>query len=443
MNFKKEMNLKEYLRFLAPSILFLAFISAYQIVDGYFISSYVGSNALAAVNLILPLNSIIFAVGLMFAAGGGALVSMKLGEKDTKTASKYVSNLLMISIVFGLLASVLAFLFKGFILERLGVNSELWEYANLYSIFTFITFPFIIAKMELAGFLRAEGSPKISLIMTIIGGLANIILDFLFIAIFDMGVAGAGLATLLGIIISLIYASIYFKSPKSAFSIGFHSLDFKFLKSVIFNGSSEMVSELSIGFVALVFNLLCLEHAGNDGLAAISVILYIQFFVGNSFFGLVLGTSPLISYYYGAKNLEALKKTKKYALNTLLIVSPIVVGMIFLGKSFLVSIFFDAGNPAYDLAVQGLSIFTFGFLFVGYNMFGSAMFTALSNGKISAMIAFSKTFIVFSIIAYVLPRVMGVEGIWFIMPIVEVSIAFLVFYLTQEKKMKKYYAFLG
>ena len=443
MNFKKEMNLKEYLRFLAPSILFLAFISAYQIVDGYFISSYVGSNALAAVNLILPLNSIIFAVGLMFAAGGGALVSMKLGEKDTKTASKYVSNLLMISIVFGLLASVLAFLFKGFILERLGVNSELWEYANLYSIFTFITFPFIIAKMELAGFLRAEGSPKISLIMTIIGGLANIILDFLFIAIFDMGVAGAGLATLLGIIISLIYASIYFKSPKSAFSIGFHSLDFKFLKSVIFNGSSEMVSELSIGFVALVFNLLCLEHAGNDGLAAISVILYIQFFVGNSFFGLVLGTSPLISYYYGAKNLEALKKTKKYALNTLLIVSPIVVGMIFLGKSFLVSIFFDAGNPAYDLAVQGLSIFTFGFLFVGYNMFGSAMFTALSNGKISAMIAFSKTFIVFSIIAYVLPRVMGVEGIWLIMPIVEVSIAFLVFYLTQEKKMKKYYAFLG
>jgi len=441
MNFKSEMNLKEFLRFLVPSILVLAFMSAYQIVDGYFISAYVGSNALAAVNLIIPMNSIIFSIGLMFAAGGGALASIKLGEKDTKTASKYVSNLLTVAIIFGLLLTLVSFLFKEQILALLGVNEELWGYASVYSTYIFITFPFLIAKMEFAGFLRAEGRPKISLIMSVVGGIVNIVLDYLFIVVLDMGVAGAGLGTMLGIMISLIYAIVYFSSPKSVFNFGFYRIDWKFLKSVVFNGSSEMVSELSIGFTALVFNLLCLKYAGNDGLAAISVILYIHLFVGNSFFGFAIGTAPLISYYYGSKNLEALKKAKKYALNTLLLVSPVIVGMVFLGKSILVSIFFDPANPAYDLAVQGLAIFTFGFLFVGYNMFGSAMFTALSNGKISAMISFAKSFIIFSIIAYLFPRYMGVEGIWLIMPSVEAIIAFLVFYLTQEKRMLKYYAF--
>lgn len=442
MNFKNEMNAKEFLRFLTPSILVMAFMSAYQIVDGYFISAFVGSNALAAVNLIIPLNSIIFAFGLMFASGGGALISIKLGEKDAVTASKYISNLLTVSIAFGLFAMFLSFLFKEQLLALLGVNDELWEYASTYAVYIFITFPLLISKMEFAGFLRAEGSPRLSLIMSVIGGIVNIILDYLFIAVFDMGVAGAGLATMLGISTSLIYAIVYFYSPKSVCRLAWHSVNFKFLKSVIFNGSSEMLSELSIGFTALVFNLLCLKHAGTDGLAAISVILYIHLFVGNSFFGFVIGTAPLISYYYGAKNLESLRKAKKYALNTLLLVSPVIVGMVFFGKSLLVSIFFQDTNPAYDLAIQGLSIFTFGFLFVGYNMFGSAMFTALSNGKISAMISFTKSFVIFSIIALTLPRLLGVEGIWLIMPIVEVSIALLVFYLTREKRMQRYYAII-
>ncbi|MCT4587599.1 MAG: MATE family efflux transporter [Carboxylicivirga sp.] len=440
MHFKQEMNVKEFLNFLTPSILVMAFMSAYAIVDGYFISAFVGSDALAAVNLIIPLNSIIFAVGLMFAAGGGALISIKLGEKNKETASKYFSNLLLVAIGFGLLVTVVSFLFKEEILGLLGVNEELWNYSSNYSNFIFISFPFLITKMEFAGFLRAEGSPKVSLIMSVIGGLANIILDYLFIVVFDMGVEGAGLATMLGIIIAILYAGRYFASSKSSFSFGFHPIDFKFMKEVIFNGSSEMVSELSIGFTALVFNLLCLKYAGNDGLAAISVILYIHLFVGNSFFGFAIGTAPLISYYYGSKNIKALRKVKKYALNTLLAVSPIVVSMVFISKSLLVSIFFDANNPAYELAVQGLSIFTFGFLFIGYNMFGSALFTALSNGKISAMISFTKSFIIFAIMAFMLPKLMGVDGIWLIMPVVEISIAMLVFYLTRENRQKAYYA---
>ncbi len=437
MRFKNEMNSKEFLNFLMPSILVMAFMAIYAIVDGYFISTYVGSTALAAVNLTIPVNSLIFSFGLMLASGGGALASIKLGEKNVKLASKYFSNLLVVAINFGVFMTIVSFIFQDNILQFLGVNDALLVYAESYSFYVFLTFPLLIAKMIFAGFLRAEGNPKTSLIMSVIGGLANIILDYVFIVVLDMGVKGAGLATLLGIAIALIYAGIYFNSDKSTFNFGFHTIDIKFMKSVVFNGSSEMVSELSIGFTALIFNLLSLKYAGNDGLAAISVILYINLLVGNSFFGFAIGTAPLISYYYGKKDFAMLAKVRKYTINSLLIISPVIVVAIIVGKSFLVSIFFSPDNPAYELAIQGLSIFSFGFLLVGYNMFGSAMFTALSNGKISAIISFSKTFVVFAFMAYLLPQMMGINGVWLIMPIVELLIAFMVFYLTREKKMNR------
>jgi Na+-driven multidrug efflux pump len=161
--------------------------------------------------------------------------------------------------------------------------------------------------------------------------------------------------------------------------------------------------------------------------------------VGNSFYGFAMGTAPLISYYYGKKDIKTLRNVRRYALNSMLIASPVIVAFIFFSKSLLVSIFFDASNPAFNLAVNGLSVFAFGFLLTGYNMFGSSMFTALSNGKISAFISFTKSFVVFAAIAYLLPLIMGVEGIWLIMPVVELTIAFLVFYLTREQRMRKYY----
>ena len=436
MNFKEEINLKEFFRFLTPSVLNMMFISAYLITDGYFVSRFVGSDALAAVNLIIPANSIIFAIGLMFAAGGGALISIKLGEGDKKTASRFFSNVFMVAIVLGIVISAGTFLFKDQILSLLGVNSELWGLANSYSFYTFLTFPLLISKIMFAVILRAEGNPKASLYVSVVGGVANVILDFLFIVIMDMGIAGAGLATMLGFIIAILYGIKHFRSDKTSLKFGFHPIDRKFISSVIFNGSSETVSELAIGFTALIFNLLCLKYAGNDGIAAISVILYINMLVGNSFYGFAMGAAPLISYYYGKKDITTLKKVKRYTLNSLLTISPIIVVAIVIGKSQLVSVFFDSSNPAFEIAIQGLSIFAFGFLLTGYNMFGSVMFTALSNGKISAIISFSKSFVIFSLIAYILPKSMGLKGIWFIMPSVELSIAFLVFYLTREKRMK-------
>lgn len=438
MHFKKEISSKDYLGFLLPSVLVLMFISTYTIIDGYFISAFVGPNALASVNLIMPINSMVFAIGLMFAAGGGAMASIKLGENAKKKASQYFSNLLVMAFGLGLAIMLLSFFFHDQLLNFLGVNQSLWQDAKTYSIYSILTFPFLITKVIYAGFLRAEGNPKISLIMTILGGIANLVLDYLFIVVFKMGVAGAGLGTMAGIIIALIYGTSYYGSEKATLRFGFYTLDFTFLKKAIFNGSSEMVSELAIGFTALVFNLLSLKYAGNNGVAAISVILYIHLFVGNSFQGFAIGTAPLLSYHYGAGNVQTLKRVMHFSRWFLLITSPLVVVISLVAKSPLVSFFFDEGHLSYSLAVNGLFIFSFGFLLVGYNMYGSAMYTALSNGKVSAIISFSKSFILFPLAALILPELFGIMGIWLIMPVVETITAILVFYLTRQKQLTRF-----
>lgn len=324
MNFKKGITYKEFIKFLFPSILVMLSISIYTVVDGYFVSKYVGSNALAAINIILPINSVMFAVGLMFSAGGGALASIKLGENDAKTASKYFSNLLTIAIGFGIATMILALVFQDNLLNFLGANESLLPYAKKYSLYIILTLPLLMIKIIFAGFLRAEGSPKASLIMSLIGGFVNMILDFIFIVKLDMGISGAGLATLIGILSAIIYGARYFASKKAVFRFGFHPIDFKFVKNTIFNGSSEMVNELAVGFTIMIFNLLTIKHAGNDGVAAISVILYINFLISSVYIGFSIGVAPLLSYQYGAKNLVALKQIMGYARKTLLIISPLL-----------------------------------------------------------------------------------------------------------------------
>ncbi|MCT4634100.1 MAG: MATE family efflux transporter [Firmicutes bacterium] len=436
--FKKDISFKEFIMFLIPSIAVMAFMSTYAIVDGYFVSKYVSSDALAAVNLILPINSIIYAVGLMFAAGGGAFSSIKLGEGDSKAASKFFSNLLMVAVIFGLVVMVIALTFKGQLLAFLGVNGALYSYGSVYSIFAIVTFPFIITKMIFTGFLRAEGQPKVSLKMSILGGSINMVLDFIFIVVMKMGVAGAGLGTLLGIIISLIYAGRYFKSEKSVLKFKLAAIEWKLVINSMVNGSSEMVSELAIGFTSFVLNTLTIKHFGKDGVAAIAVILYVNFFVSMIYQGIAIGTSPLLSYHYGAKNYNALAKVRKYTSYTIGVTSLLLSMIVFFYNYSLVSIFFRSDNMAYSIAVNALSIVAFAYLLMGVNMYGSAMYTALSNGKISAVISFSKTFIIFAGASYIIPKIMGSEGIWFILPVVEVITALMVFYLTRERQLERY-----
>ena len=437
MGFKKDLSLKEFIRFLLPSIAVMAFMSTYAIVDGYFISKYAGSDALAAVNLILPINSIIFSVGLMFAAGGGAFAAIKLGQGDEQAASKFFSNLMTVSIGFGVLVMALALVIKEPVMSFLGVTNVLKPYASVYSTFAILTLPFLISKMIFAGFLRASGKPDVSLKMSIIGGLVNMVLDYVFIAIMGMGVAGAGLGTMFGMISALIYASKYFASDASKIKFKLEPIDFALIWETMINGSSEMVSELAIGFTTLVLNTLTIKYLGEDGVAAIAVILYINFFASMIYQGIAIGVSPLLSFHYGAKNFKTLAQIRKYTKYTLFFVSIGTTFVVFANNEFLVSIFFQSGNNAHTIAASGLTIVSFAYLLMGSNMYGSAMYTAFSNGKVSAIISFSKTFIIFAAAAYMLPKSLGPKGIWLILPVTEFITGFLVFYLTSDKQLQR------
>lgn len=269
--------------------------------------------------------------------------------------------------------------------------------------------------------------------MSIIGGITNITLDYIFIVKLNMGIAGAGLGTFLGCITSVLIAIYFFTGNRSKFVIRLQSIDWSFMKNTIFNGSSEMVNEIALAFSTFIFNILTLKYFGNSGVAAISVILYVNFLFSSIFIGFASGVAPLLSYHYGAQNIEVLKKITKYTKKTLLVISPTIFIITIVSTPLLTGIFLPKTDQAYELATQGLYIFTFAFLFSGLNMYGSSFFTALSNGKISAMISFGKTFIFFSIFAFLLPLYVGVDGIWMIMPFTEALTSIVVILLMKKK----------
>jgi putative MATE family efflux protein len=437
MAFKRTITGKEYIKFVLPSIVVMVSLSVYMIIDGYFVATYVGSDALAAMNLIMPLNSVIHAVALMFTAGGGALISIKLGENDKKSASQYFSTLLTVAVTLSIVAAVGCYIFQDTLLNFLGVNESLYAYAGVYSNYIIGALPLLILNIFFADFLRAGGKPKASMVMGLLGGMANVILDYLFIVILDMGIAGAGLGTVLGIVSALVYGVRYYRSSSAVFTYTLCPIDWRLLKNTMANGSSEMVGELAVGYTTWLLNILCLKYAGTDGVAAISVILYINFFVSCIYIGLSIGTAPLLSYHYGAKNQQTLQSIMGYAQKMLLFISPIAVAFIWLFSPNLVSVFIDASALAHKHAIQGLYVFAFSLLLVGYNLYNSAMFTAFSNGKISAVISFSKTFIFISLGAVILPPLFGLKGVWLVVPMAELVTAVMVFYLTREKQLRR------
>lgn len=438
MIFREKITPMSFTKFILPSILVMLCISIYTVVDGIFVARFVGSNALAAINIVLPLYTIAFAVGIMFSTGGGALVSIKLGQKHIKEASENFTQLLVVGISFGILATVICLLFRNHLLQFLGATTALKPYAKDYSFFMIISFPVLICKVLFEGFLRADGNPGLSLKMSILGGVTNIVLDYIFIVPMGMGISGAGLGTFLGAFISLFIGFAHFQSGRSVLSFSLSPIDYSFLLKTVTNGSSEMVNEIAIAFTTLVFNTLTLKYAGNSGVAAISIILYINFIFSSIYIGFSTGVAPLISYQYGARNEKELNTVLLYCRRFLMICSPFLFVITLITTPLLVSIFVNQSDPVYSIAVQGLYLFSISFIFNGLNMYGSGLFTALSNGKISALISFSKTFIFFLIGSLTLPVLFKLTGVWLIQPLAEGICAILVVYFMKSKSNKKY-----
>lgn len=404
---------KKLLRFTVPSIVMMICTSMYGVIDGIFVSNYIGKTSLAAINFIMPVLYIFAMFGYMFGAGGSALVSKTMGEGDRRRANGLFSLFVYISIIFGVFMTIFGYFFMEPLVRWFGADGELLEQSLVYGhIFILALTAWILLYVFQLFFITAE-KPKLGLWVTIASGVTNIVLDALFIVVFEWGIAGAAAASAIGQLVGGVFPIIYFaRKNSSILRLTKPVIDFKAIFQGFANGSSELVSGMSASFGSILYNVQLLKYAGENGVAAYGVLMYISMIVTSIFNGYSSGIVPVIGYHYGARNHDELKSLLKKSI--------IVVGL------FSTSIFTLSELLAYPIAklyvgydeelmritTHGFFVYSFAFLFMGMAVFASSFFTALNNGTVSAMVAFLRTLVFETTAIIMLPIIFGVDGIW-------------------------------
>ena len=401
------------IRFALPSIVMMVFTSIYSVVDGIFVSNFAGKVPFAAINLIMPYIMILGTVGFMIGTGGTALISKTLGMGDKKKANEIFSFLTVVAIVAGIVLTILSLIFLRPVAILLGAEGEMLENCILYGKIVLPAATAYILQFAFQSFCVTAEKANLSLIMTVFSGVCNIILDALFVAVFRWGLAGAAAATAIAQILGAIIPIVYFIRPnKSLLRLGKFRFDGKVLWRTITNGSSELMSNLSMSIVGMLYNLQLLAYAGEDGIAAYGVIMYVNLFFLSIFIGFVIGAAPLIGYNHGADNRAELKNLFKKSLVIVGVSAVAMAGAAVLLAKPLASIFVSYDRNLWEMTVRGFMIYSVSFLLCGFNIFGSSMFTALNNGLISAVISFVRTLICQIAAVMLLPLIWGLDGIW-------------------------------
>ena len=404
---------RRLLRFTLPSIIMMLFTSIYGVGDGLFVSNIAGKTPFAAINFIMPFLMILGTLGFMFGTGGSALVSKTMGEGEREKANQLFSMIVYISIACGIVLSVLGILLIRPIAALLGAEGDLLENCVLYGRIILITLTAFILQMEFQSFFVAAEKPGLGLVATIAAGVTNMVLDALFIAVFKWGLVGAATATAISQTVGGIVPLIYFFRPNSSLlRLGKTKFDGKALFKTCTNGSSELMSNVSMSLVSMLYNIQLMKYAGEDGVAAYGVLMYVNLVFLAVFIGYAIGTAPVIGYHYGADNHTELKSLLR---KSFVIIGAFSICMLALSISLakpLSTVFVSYDKVLYDMTVRGFYIYSFSFLFAGVAIFGSSFFTALNNGLISALMSFLRT-LVFQIAAVMLlPLVWELDGIW-------------------------------
>ncbi|MCD8245836.1 MAG: polysaccharide biosynthesis C-terminal domain-containing protein [Parabacteroides sp.] len=411
---------RELVHFAWPTIIMMIFMSLYSKVDGVFVARLIGTDALSAVNIVYPLFGFCFAPGVMLATGSSAIVAKLLGEGKPQEARENFTFIMLASVVTGALLGLLGYIFYPDIFLWLGVTPEIYDMCEAYLVTLFYFAPVLMLQVLFQSYFVAAGKPGYGLAVVTAGGIANIILDYVFIAVLDMGIAGAALATGIGLcipgVLGLLYFSFY---RKGTLWFAKPRMNLRVLVSSIVNGSSEMVTNLSTAVITFLFNTAMLRFVGVDGVAAITIILYSEFILNSVYFGFSSGVAPLFSYKLGRQDGDELKRLFRNSIYFIGGGSLLSVSAAFLFGGYIIALFTGIGSTVYELAVYGLGLFAYAFVFMGFNIFGSALFTALSSGKMSALLSFLR-FLFIAGFVIVLPRYAGVAGIWLAVPMAEV-----------------------
>lgn len=426
------------LRFTAPSIIMMIFTSIYGVVDGFFVSNYVGKTPFAAVNFIYPFLMILGTVGFMFGTGGSAIVAKTLGENNEEKANRLFSFFVYISVALGAVIAVLAFIFIRPIAAALHAEGELLENCVLYGRIFILGLPMYVLQMEFQSFFVTAGKPGLGFLSTVAGGLTNMIFDALFIVVFKWGLAGAAAATVMGQCVGGIIPLAYFFRPNtSLLRLGKMNFDGAALLKATTNGSSELMSNISMSLVSMLYNVQLIKYAGEDGVSAYGVLMYVNLVFLAIFIGYSIGTAPVIGYHYGAKNPAEIGSILKKSFVIIGISSLAMLGFSEVMAGPLSRIFVGYDPALYEMTVHGFRIFSFQFLFAGVSIFASSFFTALSNGGVSAMISFLRTLVFQTAAILLLPLIWKLDGIWISIVAAEL-VSFVVSLIYIAAKRKKY-----
>ena len=427
------------LRFVFPSIIMMVFTSIYSVVDGLFVSNFAGKTAFAAVNLIMPVLMGMGTVGFLIGTGGSAVVAKTLGEGKCEKANAYFSMLIYVTIAIGALLTVISFIFIRPISELLGASGQMLDYCVLYGRILISFQTAFMLQCAFQNFMVVAEKPKFGLLITVGSGLTNIVLDALFVAVFKWGIAGAAAATVISQVVGAVVPIIYFsRKNNSLLRITKPIFDFKILLKVCTNGSSELMTNLSASLVNILYNFQLMKIAGENGVAAYGVIMYVNFIFSAVYFGYAIGSAPVVSFNYGAANTDELKNLFRKSL----IITGLFGFLMFTSSQFsaspLAKWFVGYDAELFELTAHGFKVYAISFLISGFNVFSSAFFTALNNGAVSAAIAFMRT-LVFQLIAIlVLPELLGIDGVWFAIVAAEVLalIVSIIFFIAKRKKYK-------
>ncbi len=427
------------LRFVLPSIAMVIFTSFYSIVDGLFVSRFVGKIPFAAVNLVFPIMIILGAVGVMIGSGGAAIVGKTLGEKRPDKANEYFSMLIYSVLAIGTIFAVAGFFVFPSVIKFLGADGELLSNCILYGRIILFALPFFITEFSFQSFFITAEKPQLGLAVTVFGGVTNILLDAIFIVAFGWGLIGAAVATAVSQTACVILEIIYFSRKNDSLLSLTTKINFDaeiFLKSCA-NGSSEMVNDTAMSVVAMLYNYQLIKYIGDNGVAAYGVIEYVGFIFAAIFFGYNMGISPAVSYQFGAKGYSELKNILRKSFVLIGIAGVAMMILAEISAATLANIFVGYDAELFDLTVYAFRIQAISFLFLGFSSFGSSFFTALNNGVLSAIIAFVRTFIFEIGLVLLLPIIFGVDGIWYSIVAAEIA-AFTLTIIILLKNRKRY-----
>ena len=431
---------RKLLQFVLPSIVMMVFTSIYGVVDGLFVSNYAGKTAFASINLVMPFIMVLGGIGFMIGTGGTALVSKVLGEGDREQANRYFSMMVLFTVLVGAVLTAIGIVFMEPVARFLGATPEMLHDCVIYGR-TVISFTgaFMLQNV-FQSFLIAAEKPKLGLAATVAAGVTNMVLDALFVAVFRWGIVGAAIATGISQCVGGLFPLIYFLRPNtSKLRLVRTKLELRPLLNACGNGSSELMSNISSSVVSMIYNFQLLRYLGEDGISAYGVLMYVQFIFIAIYVGYSIGCAPIVGFHYGAQNHAELKNMLKMSTRLMCASGVVLTLLARVLAAPLAKIFVGYDEGLYTLTCHAFRLFSFAFLFAGFNIFASSFFTALNNGLISAAISFLRTLVFQTSSVLILPLLFGVDGIWYAITAAEIfATTISVIFLFAKRKKYQY-----